>query len=624
MHDHANIADSSTTSHKSSPQDPLDPTNSKQRVREMIDNTSADKAHVNQAELLDYMYQHVQFDEIPFVNEPLYDHRQIYSHETSFMPYGLYENIQATVAFDIEIAKESNTAYTEDMSTAYMHNIGRPVLPGDHTCNNELRKEVYNKEQNEILKMNIANTVRREVIENQYIEENDRIYNRDMSQEAPMMPVYTPIVDEHHGVMFANSSLSLPREQYEHIYSDHDDNAKDKQYLLDTVNDAETFQYAEKIQDENIPMVEATYFTTEKAQKVLFDWEMYAVITYHEGGHLKAIYKNELEIPTAIDNGANVNVLPKAFYDQHPQLHELPKIKANMQPIMTGNGTIPAYFWMDIPLTIQGVEIQLRCIICDSTAGHGLLISRLALDQLQAIQLYDKKQVLIKMNAIPIIATQGLNIVPNMRQIITAKLSVTDRALESKPVQGDAISWITTNREGFPHIPVVSRYHKNQTAIAFKNNSEYKQSIKKGQIIGFLDLRSKDGSLAKMQWLIPMTHQSHDYILYGHSFASAIELHPLAVEDSEKQLNNRLEIRSTPIKDKATIKNQKDQDPFPWLDKNDPRRNLTNRQILENKIKLDQSILTSEEKTKFIDMMETKREAFSLRDEIGTCPYFEV
>ena len=215
-----------------------------------------------------------------------------------------------TVAFDIEIEKESNTAYTEDMSTAYMHNIGRPMIPGDHTCNNEIRNEVYNEEQNEILKMNVANTAHREANENHYIEENDKIHNRDMSQEAPMMPVYTPIVDEHHGVMFVNSSLSLQREQYEHIYSDQDGNTNDKHYMLDAVNDAETFQYAEKIQDKNIPMVEATYFTMEKVQKVLFDGEMYAVITYHEGGHLKAIYKNELEIPTAIDNGANVNVLP--------------------------------------------------------------------------------------------------------------------------------------------------------------------------------------------------------------------------------------------------------------------------------------------------------------------------
>ena len=28
--------------------------------------------------------------------------------------------------------------------------------------------------------------------------------------------------------------------------------------------------------------------------------------------------------------------------------------------------------------------------------------------------------------------------------------------------------------------------------------------------------------------------------------------------------------------------------------------------------------------TKFLDMLKTKRDAFSLQDEIGTCPYFEV
>ena len=47
-------------------------------------------------------------------------------------------------------------------------------------------------------------------------------------------------------------------------------------------------------------------------------------------------------------------------------------------------------------------------------------------------------------------------------------------------------------------------------------------------------------------------------------------------------------------------------------------------QIFEDKIKLQDLILTLEEKTKFLDMLETKCEAFSLQDKIGTCPYFEV
>ena len=77
-------------------------------------------------------------------------------------------------------------------------------------------------------------------------------------------------------------------------------------------------------------------------------------------------------------------------------LHKLPKVSANMQPIMMGNGSIPAYFWIDLPLEIQGIHLQLRCIVCDSTARHGLLFSRMSLDQMQAIQLYDKRQVLLK------------------------------------------------------------------------------------------------------------------------------------------------------------------------------------------------------------------------------------
>ena len=125
-----------------------------------------------------------------------------------------------------------------------------------------------------------------------------------------------------------------------------------------------------------------------------------------------------------------------------------------------------------------------------------------------------------------------------------------------------------------------------------------------------------------MQWLILMHHNLHDYILYGYTFASTIEKQPLAQEDIQKQLNNRFEVRKTPIKD--TQDENKDKDPFPWLDKDDPQRNLTDRQILKGKIKLQDSILALEEKTNFLDMLETKHDTFSLRDEIGTCPYFEV
>ena len=201
------------------------------------------------------------------------------------------------------------------------------------------------------------------------------------------MPVYIPIIDEHHGVMFTNSSKQVNDTCFSHVLSDiesHDD------LLVHEVNDTETFTYRNQMAGSNTPMVEAVYFDTIKPKKVLFDGEMYAQFEYDERGNLKAMYKNELEIPMFIDNGASVNVLPKAFYDKHKILHKLLKVSANMQPIMTGNGAIPAYFRIDLPLEIQGIYLQLPCIVCDSKARHGLLFSRMSLDQMQAIQLYNK------------------------------------------------------------------------------------------------------------------------------------------------------------------------------------------------------------------------------------------
>ena len=51
---------------------------------------------------------------------------------------------------------------------------------------------------------------------------------------------------------------------------------------------------------------------------------------------------------------------------------------------------------------------------------------------------------------------------------------------------------------------------------------------------------------------------------------------------------------------------------------------MMDREILEKYIYLNNSCLDKEEKTKVMDMLYKYREAFILRDEIGTCPNIEV
>ena len=75
-----------------------------------------------------------------------------------------------------------------------------------------------------------------------------------------------------------------------------------------------------------------------------------------------------------------------------------------------------------------------------------------------------------------------------------------------------------------------------------------------------------------------------------------------------------------------TLKKDREQttsiDKYPWLDQEDERRNMTDREILEKYINL--SCLTKEEKLKVMDMLYKYKDALSVRDEIGTCPDIEV
>ena len=77
-----------------------------------------------------------------------------------------------------------------------------------------------------------------------------------------------------------------------------------------------------------------------------------------------------------------------------------------------------------------------------------------------------------------------------------------------------------------------------------------------------------------------------------------------------------------------TLKKEREQkspeDNYPWLDSDDDRRLMTDREILEKYINLNNSCLSKEEKINVMDMLYKYKEAFSLRDEIGTCPNIEV
>ena len=63
---------------------------------------------------------------------------------------------------------------------------------------------------------------------------------------------------------------------------------------------------------------------------------------------------------------------------------------------------------------------------------------------------------------------------------------------------------------------------------------------------------------------------------------------------------------------------------YPWLDTSNERKCMIDEEILDKYMDLEKSCLSEEEKKEVIVMLYKYKEAFSLRDEIGTCPNIEV
>ena len=65
-------------------------------------------------------------------------------------------------------------------------------------------------------------------------------------------------------------------------------------------------------------------------------------------------------------------------------------------------------------------------------------------------------------------------------------------------------------------------------------------------------------------------------------------------------------------------------DSYPCLDEDDPRRDMMDEEILDKYVDLTNSDLTPDEKGTLMKLIQDHKQAFSLRDEIGKCPDIKI
>ena len=131
------------------------------------------------------------------------------------------------------------------------------------------------------------------------------------------------------------------KENLKLLYNSHTDGlCEDKnESLRQSYIDLETFHYMHETSTKHV-LVQGVYVGTASPLIADIKTDPYSVITYTDDNMLMGTYDNTYDIPTFVDNGTTFNIMPTHFYNKVYYLHHLPKEKAEITNIATGNGSV--------------------------------------------------------------------------------------------------------------------------------------------------------------------------------------------------------------------------------------------------------------------------------------------
>ena len=435
-------------------------------------------------------------------------------------------------------------------------------------------------------------------------------------------PMYVPYNEDSQKLLLPQTTDMSRKDNPKLLYNSLPEGMCDNQYesLEQAVNDVETFQYSHETSTKHV-LVQGVYVGSASPLIADIKTQPYSMLTYMDDGMMTRTYDNTHDIPIYIDNGSTLNIMPTHFHDKAYYLHHLPKAPTAAQTIHTGNGPVKTHFWIDILLNVQGCMIQFKLLVCDTQAQTGILLSKMALEQLQTWQDYSTNTLYVKQTAIPLYAIHNIELLPDCKTTIEVIADRTNELQYKELIEGQGIVWVWSNDLSKPLQPIVATFQNDKMLITFENTTGQTQYISKGAKVTVLDMRSKDGGMTNFEWDIP-TDDEGNLVLYAHTFASSLKPTKLANEDPVLQAETKIKVSQTP--NKHTVERDNTEDLYPWLDSDDPRQKMTDEEILRLKVPFDKSILTAAEKERLIKLMLENTAAFSIRDEIGTCPYFEV
>ena len=283
--------------------------------------------------------------------------------------------------------------------------------------------------------------------------------------------------------------------------------------------------------------------------------------------------------------------MSKTFYMQYKSLHTLPKFSTTTQKIQVGNGQcIGVLFIIPVIVEIHGHRFEIYTLVSEIHKNVDLVLGIKNVFELEGVINSRDCQFEFLNRSGPIYPEKEIILKLDEQKLVKVRAPFIDE------ISGLAIIKIID--EGtYSTLIIKLKFTCNKAVLDIKNAGKDTMILRPAEIIGIVDIRSlgyykiKQGILQQNMSKYYRFEEAKTLCEYFNKFVDTLK------RDREQ---------ATPI------------DKYPWLDSEGERMNMTGREILEKYVDLRNSCLNKEEKVKVMDMLYNYKEAFSLRDEIGT------
>ena len=239
--------------------------------------------------------------------------------------------------------------------------------------------------------------------------------------------------------------------------------------------------------------------------------------------------------------------------------------------------------------------------------------------QLSAWQDYTAHKLYLQQILIPLTVRNNICILPGKTGVVSLTLRPNKTSFTPRhTIIGKGVPYVKPLDPNLPLRPIEIEFENNHCCIEIYNTSDSTVEFLHGQEMAYFDARSKG--------LVQINNLKHfpiDQYLYDRITPATLSPSPLAYEKPIHPTEMPCITTCTELPIDDTNKSTSD-DKYPWLDPDDIRRNMTDKEILQMKLNLKDSVLDEKGKEEFLEKVEQFRDVFSLRDEIDTCPFIEV